>query len=299
MADPLSSPPQNCPGKPPTSRPPALPAAHAALPPRFGLTAALPLALFLPNAWRAETAAGGLLASFPSMAASCLVRTAISTLDLAAFGQTVHLFAARRRRQAAVAGSGGGCKEGGGNGRNGGGGVRGFATKAKWWRRRGKAEEGEDGQGQAADRAARAQLAAPLGPLDILRVGRRPRAGEAAAAAAPLPSPLLLSRAGLMEVRRGEGANSPGHAAGQLPRLRSRDLALGLAGSGLDLASPPDRPPPAPPRHTVHVTSHSAVACHTGSSQACSPCAPGPSPVHPGPQADRGGAAGLGPGART
>ena len=43
---------------------------------RFGLTAALPLAMFLPPAWRAEGDVGGLLRSFPSLAASSLVTTA-------------------------------------------------------------------------------------------------------------------------------------------------------------------------------------------------------------------------------
>ncbi|KAL4428258.1 hypothetical protein ABPG75_002347 [Micractinium tetrahymenae] len=129
---------------------------------RFGLTAALPLALFLPNAWRAEVAAGGLLASFPSQAASSLVTTAVSTLDLAAFGQSVHLFhTALQRRRSAAAGNTG---------------------------------------GSAAERAAAAQLAPAKGPLDLLLQGgaddcaAQLAAALKAAAAGSDAGPLLLTR---------------------------------------------------------------------------------------------------------
>lgn len=70
---------------------------------RYGMASALPLALFLPNRWRTERAAGGLLSRFPSQAATALVTTAISTLDFVAFGQTAHLVASQQRRHAASA----------------------------------------------------------------------------------------------------------------------------------------------------------------------------------------------------
>lgn len=73
---------------------------------RFGLAAALPLALFLPNRWRAERAAGGLLSSFPSLAATALVTTALSTLDCVSFATTTHLYASKQRRKAASASAG-------------------------------------------------------------------------------------------------------------------------------------------------------------------------------------------------
>lgn len=44
--------------------------AFASVADRFGLAAALPLAMFLPRAWRRDKDVGGLLSSFPSLAAS-------------------------------------------------------------------------------------------------------------------------------------------------------------------------------------------------------------------------------------
>ena len=139
---------------------------------RFGLTAALPLALFLPNRWRREAAAGGLLRSFPSLAASSLVTTAVSTLDLTAFSQTVHLYAAGQQQQ----------QKGQAQGKGGG-----------------SSSSGSKAAGDAAERAAAAQLTELAGPLDILRTGCSPRSSGAAIAAS-LTSPLLLSAESVQRV---------------------------------------------------------------------------------------------------
>eukprot|EP00887_Chlorella_sp_A99_P003631 scaffold7.g3631.t1 len=161
---------------------------------RFGLTAALPLAMFLPAEMRKEGEAGSLLKSFPSLAASHLVTSAISALDLVAFGQTVHLYASRRRhRQAAVAQAQqlGGARVGQRDGRGGAaGGGGGAGAPAPVLALAGKGE-----QVDAAERVAAAQLRG-AGPLAVLLSG-----GGASGDFGPgLPNPLLLSEGSLLEV---------------------------------------------------------------------------------------------------
>lgn len=128
--------------------------------------AALPLALFLPNNWRKEAAAGGLLKSFPSLAVGTAIATTLSTLDLTGFGRTAHLVAAEQRRRAAEE-----AKAGKAAGKGGGKGAS------------------EDAEGpSAADRAAE-KLQSGRGPLDLLRVGGSGAGGSAA-------SPLAQAAAG-------------------------------------------------------------------------------------------------------
>lgn len=75
---------------------------------RWGLAAALPLAMFLPPALRAEGDAGGLLAGLPSLAAGRFAASAVSALDLVAFSQAVHRHVAKTRVGAGWGGGGGG-----------------------------------------------------------------------------------------------------------------------------------------------------------------------------------------------
>lgn len=136
---------------------------------RYGLSAALPLALFLPSRWREEASTGGLLRSFPSQAAAALGSTALSTLDLSAFSETVHLYTAGRRRAA-----------------------KREQQQQRQQRRRGHEKD-------AAQREAEAAQARTTGPLEILLAGRKPpKEGSQGGTLPPLPSPLLLSPPGML-----------------------------------------------------------------------------------------------------
>lgn len=73
---------------------------------RWGLAAALPLAMFLPPPLRAEGDAAALLAGFPTLAAGRFSAAAVSSLDLVAFSHTVNKFLARKRKVRAARGAG-------------------------------------------------------------------------------------------------------------------------------------------------------------------------------------------------
>ena len=181
---------------------------------RLGLTAALPLALFLPTAWRKEACAGGLLARFPSLAASAAVTTALSTLDAVAFAQTTHLVAAgsKRRKLGGASGSGGNRK----------------AAEA--------AAEAAVAAQASKQQAARGEAAgggkpAPAGPLHILRRGGSSGDELLQGAAAPL----LLTRAavqrqlGLSEAEAADTSLAPAPEPRKLSPLLP-DLFIGNGG---------------------------------------------------------------------
>jgi hypothetical protein len=65
---------------------------------RWGFAAALPLALFLPPALRADGDLPALLVGFPSLAAGRFAAAPVSALDLVAFSQALDKVVARARR---------------------------------------------------------------------------------------------------------------------------------------------------------------------------------------------------------
>lgn len=150
---------------------------------RHGLSAVLPLAMFLPGRFKADSCAYGLLSSFPSLAASRLASTTLSTLDIAAFNQTVHLFVAEQRRLKAVAAAAD------------------------------SSPPAPDGMPSAAELVAVAELAATP-PLEILCRGENEPAEGCILAGAT--SPLLLTRERVLQL-----AGIPAAQAGDdtLPRV--------------------------------------------------------------------------------
>ncbi|PSC75904.1 arginine repressor [Micractinium conductrix] len=168
---------------------------------RHGLTAALPLALFLPNAWRKEAGAGGLLASFPSLA----VGTAV-----------------RRRDAAAAATRGGGS---GGDGADGGSAADRAAAHLQAERgpldllRAGGVAAAAGGARPLAQAAAAAAGAAPvlLGGDALLGLLGLSAAEAADPRPAPVPEPKLLSPDLLPDLYLGNGglllSRSPAGAA--------------------------------------------------------------------------------------
>lgn len=194
---------------------------------RFGLTAALPLALFLPNRWRTEACAGGLLARFPSLAASAVVTTAISTLDAVAFAQTTHLVAAghTRRQQGQSSGSGGSSNGNGGReAANAAVEEEAAVAASKQQAAEGTQQEGQSGGASSGQHAA-------TGPLHILLRGGSSAADPLAGA----PAPLLLTRSavlqqlGLSEAEAADDSLAPAPEAKPLSPLLP-DLFIGNGG---------------------------------------------------------------------
>lgn len=187
----------------------------------FGLTAALPLALFLPNAWRDEACAGGLLARFPSLAASAAVTTALSTLDAVAFAQTTHLVAAgsKRRQQGSGSGSSDGRK------------AAAAATEAAVAAAASKQQAAEGTQREGQGGAAGSGKPVLTGPLHILQRGGSSSDDPLQGAAAPL----LLTRAavhrqlGLSEEDAADTALAPAPEPRPLSPLLP-DLFIGNGG---------------------------------------------------------------------
>jgi len=184
---------------------------------RFGLSAALPLAMFLPAAWRKDDDVGGLLRSFPSLAAGRFVASTVSVLDLVAFGQTVHQYAARQRmkqaqleqerqeqRQQAQQQSADGTTNGSSDSNNNTSSSGGTTTSTKqqrtgtsWWQRPWRrSPHPAPAAADAAQRAAEETLKHP-GPLDIMRRGA---SGKDYQRAGGLPNPLMLTEDGVLRV---------------------------------------------------------------------------------------------------
>lgn len=191
---------------------------------RFGLTAALPLALFLPNRWRNEACAAGLLARFPSLAASALVTTAISTLDAVAFAQTTHLVAAghKRRRQG---------QHSGGDGSSDGREAANEAVEAAAASAASKQQAAEGSQHGEESGTAASSKPAVAGPLhNLLRGGSR-----TADLLQGAPEPLLLTRSavlqqlGLSEADAADATLAPAPEAKPLSPLLP-DLFIGNGG---------------------------------------------------------------------
>ncbi|PRW44238.1 Arginine repressor [Chlorella sorokiniana] len=190
---------------------------------RFGLTAALPLALFLPNRWRDEACAAGLLARFPSLAASALVTTAISTLDAVAFAQTTHLVAAgsKRRRQG----------QHGGSGADDGREAANAAVEAEAAAAASKQQVAEGAQQQGASSKASSSRPAVTGPLHILRRGGSSTTDPLEGAPTPLllTRPAVLRQLGLSEEEAADGSLAPAPEAKPLSPLLP-DLFIGNGG---------------------------------------------------------------------
>lgn len=185
---------------------------------RFGLTALLPLALFLPTRWQTEACAGGLLARFPSLAASALVTTAISTLDAVAFAQTTHLVAAghKRRQQGRLGGSSDGGSSGGREAANAA--VEAAATA--------EASKQQAAEGSAAGNSE----PAVSGPLHILlRGGSNADLLEGATAPLMLTLSAVLRQLGLSEAEAADESLAPAPEAKPLSPLLP-DLFIGNGG---------------------------------------------------------------------
>ncbi|KAI8472352.1 MAG: hypothetical protein J3K34DRAFT_392383 [Monoraphidium minutum] len=203
---------------------------------RYGLTAALPLAIFLPSTWRKDDDVGGLLRSFPTLSAARALQSAMSTLDLVAFGQTVHQYAARTRRHAADeaavragrGGAGAAPKEAGAAHEQRAGAVADEAGAAAHEadaaeraagaalqqagplhiliRGGGGAPEGASaaevdgggGSGGGSGAAEGGGGSAGGGAAPVLGAAAGDEGGGASRPAPPLPSPLLLTRAGVL-----------------------------------------------------------------------------------------------------
>ncbi|KIY94459.1 hypothetical protein MNEG_13503 [Monoraphidium neglectum] len=199
---------------------------------KYGLTAALPLAVFLPAAWRRDDDVGGLLRSFPGLSAGRALQAAVSTLDMVAFGQTVHQYAARTRRHEAEARAGPGAHAADHHHQQ----QQQQHVEPSWWRLRAPANpQLPPREPTAAGRAAQAALREE-GPLHLLlQGGKAPPAAATGAAPLQLPNPLLLtpeSVLGLLGITP-EAAADTSPVPGPEPRPASQllpDLCIGNGG---------------------------------------------------------------------